>query len=414
MDIGYLMQGGAPDLRSQPFSGPANHVRQVIKELNKLGHKVRLLVQYDERVWKSDDLESFNPVPSRYLDSRPFRLTERFVRRLQHELRLPYAALFQSLRFALACNQELRGFDLLYERMGWSSYGGALAAGRLDLPLVLEVNGDHLSEMEKLNVAPQGFQRWLSIRLTGWGVRRAAHIVAAGEGWRTCFIDQWQVDPRKVTVVENGSELVDILEREQLRTFRTRVGAPQVTKIVFVGGFQQWQGVSVLLHALARVTAQSIPVQLTLIGAGPEAQTVKQLVRQLEMDACVRFTGFLPPDQLAVSLAEADIGVSPYCGRAEYSGLKLLDYKAAGLAIIASGQNGQPSILVHGKTGWIVPPCDEKALADAISLLSTDSELRRRIGREARNEAEVLHRWRKTAEQLDALFNHLKKPGVTE
>jgi glycosyltransferase involved in cell wall biosynthesis len=84
--------------------------------------------------------------------------------------------------------------------------------------------------------------------------------------------------------------------------------------------------------------------------------------------------------------------------------LKLLDYKAAGLSIIASGQQGQPSTLRHGKTALIVPPCDESALAEAIVQLSGDQALRRRLGQQARIEAERNHDWRHTAENLDKLF----------
>lgn len=84
--------------------------------------------------------------------------------------------------------------------------------------------------------------------------------------------------------------------------------------------------------------------------------------------------------------------------------MKLLDYKAVGLAIIASGENGQPSVLEHGSTGWIVPPCDLEALFQALLRLSMDIDLRKRMGRQARIEAEVQHSWCQTATKLQELF----------
>ena len=103
-----------------------------------------MLVRLDGRIWRSDDLNAFVPVPVPRYDHGVRRLVERVVRRVQSELRLPYAALFESLRFAEACVQELQGFDLLYERFGWMGWGAGLAARRLGIPLVLEDNGDHL------------------------------------------------------------------------------------------------------------------------------------------------------------------------------------------------------------------------------------------------------------------------------
>ena len=80
------------------------------------------------------------------------------------------------------------------------------------------------------------------------------------------------------------------------------------------------------------------------------------------MEDKIEFAGQLAPKQFATLLANSDIAVSPYCGWAEYSGLKIFDYKAAGLAIIASGEGDQPKTLQQGKTGMIVPPCDLTAL----------------------------------------------------
>ena len=57
-----------------------------------------------------------------------------------------------------------------------------------------------------------------------------------------------------------------------------------------------------------------------------------------------------------------------------------------------------------GSSGWVVPPCDKDALCDAIVRLANDANLRRRIGRQARADAEIHHGWKYTAEQLEQLF----------
>jgi glycosyltransferase involved in cell wall biosynthesis len=407
MKIGYLMQAGAPDMQAQPRSGPAAHVWHVCQELRALGHEVRLLTAAGDRILRSDDLVNFQPVEVK-MDRGLLRLFERGVRRTQSTLNLPYLHLFESLRFASACRQELGDCDLLYERMGWMGCGGALAASRSGQPLILEVNGDHLAEYEMLGVAPQGAQRAASLRLMRWATQQVAWVVASGEGWRRRFLQRWPVDPQRVSVVENGSEVVELLKRADLATFgegpSSAAAAPPFVRLAYVGAIEPWHGIIVLINALAQVVAQRTDVHLDLIGDGSARAEVERLVAEHRLEPFVTAHGFLRIAQAAPILGRAEIGLSPYCGRVEYSGLKLLDYKAAGLATIASGEKGEPAVLRHGETGWIVPPCDDARLAEAILTLSADRDLRRCIGQAARLDAEAQHSWRHTAEQLCNIF----------
>jgi glycosyltransferase involved in cell wall biosynthesis len=290
--------------------------------------------------------------------------------------------------------------------MSWVSYGGALTSRATGAPLVLENNGDHLADLDAKGIAPRGAQRRLSIALMGRTIRQASHIVVSGDSWRDAFIRRWDVPPDRVTTVENGTALVRLLPRSALRAFRTEPDDSAPLKLVYLGGFQPWQGVEVLLRAIAGNAALR-EARVTLIGSGPGAATAQQLAADLGIARQVTFTGALAAEDYAPILADSDIGLAPYCDWPEYSGLKLFDYKAAGLAVIASGENGRPAVLKHGQTGWIVPPCNEGALADALLQLAASTELRRRLGQNARLEAEACHGWDATARRLDAIFAEL-------
>jgi glycosyltransferase involved in cell wall biosynthesis len=406
MKIGYLMQAGVPDIRQRPLSGPANHVWQVHKQLVALGHQMRLLAALDGRIWLSTDLEIFEPVVIPWLDRGPLRMAERAIRRTQSALRLPYATLFESIRFAQACRQTLSDCDVFYERMGWIGYGGVMAAQKLNIPLILEVNGDHLDEFESLGIAPRGGQRWLSIWLARWAINHTTHVVAAGDGWRDKFRYRWQTPPEKITTVENGTALVDMLAREELRAFRPNDKGRSLT-VVFLGGFYPWQGVNLLIEAFAQARQAGVTAQLLLVGTGPLEAELRAQVASQHLQENVAFTGQISLPQAAYHLAQADIAVSPYCGRDEFSGLKLLDYKAAGLAIIASGRDGQPTILENGRTALVVPPCEVSALSTAMLRLASDAGMRRCLGQNARAEAESHHTWRQTAVQIEKILQQV-------
>jgi glycosyltransferase involved in cell wall biosynthesis len=405
MKIGYLMQQAA-DIRTPPFDGPAVHVRHVVQEWLARGHQVRVILRLGADTWVTDDLHRFSlaaPLPG---DSGLPRKLEGAVRRVQSALRVPYANLFESRRFAALCARELRGANLLYERMSWMSYGGGLAARQMGIPLVLEFNGDHLHDLEAKGMAPTGLQRRLSLALMAWAARQATHIVTSGDGWREQFLRRYSVAPRRVSTVENGTALVDLLRREQLRAFCPEEGGRPLN-VLYLGGFYPWHGVEVLLRAFQSLLSGGVDARLVLVGAGSHLDACRSAAQDAGLADRVTFAGQLTAEQYAPLLANADIGVSPYCGWKEYSGMKLFDYKAAGLAIIASGENGQPQTLRHRQTGWIVPPCGEEALADALKSLAQDHYLRRRIGQAARLEAETHHAWRHTAGRLEVLFQTL-------
>lgn len=406
MRIGYLLQQDV-DIQTPPYSGPALHVREVVEGLNAQGHTVRILYRLQGQLWKTDDLQTFAPVTVSHVDRGLARRLESVVRRLQYELRLPYLAYFESRRFAAACLQELADCDLLFERMSWFDYGGALAAQRLKIPHILENNGDHLADLEAKGLAPRGLQRKISLTLAGWAVQNAAHVIVSGEGWREQFLERWQVDPHKVTTVENGTRLTRMLSRDQLASFRETPQQERVPTVVYLGGFQPWQGVPNLLRAVHRLHEGGYAARVQLIGSGAGLEAAQKQVRELHLEKNVSFLGRLTPADYAPILASADIGVAPYCGWPEFSGLKLFDYKAAGLAVIASGRDGHPPTLAHEQTGWIVPPCDSEALTLALITLSTDPALRRRLGQAARIEAEQRHDWSHTVQQIEQIFNRV-------
>lgn len=402
MKIGYLLEG-SEEIRKPPFNGPANHVRQIVKELLLRGHQVRLLAVLDGSVWVSDDLENFFPVDPVSLDRGFERLVERVIRKTQTILKLTYWGYFDSLRFAQACQRELDGFDIFLERFTWMRYGGLLASRKMNLPWVVEYNGNPLADLEAKGTDPSGLQRVISIRLTNWVLKQADHVIATGDGWRASCQNDWRLPSGKISVIENGTEILQFLPREKLQVFQ-ELDSTQPVRLVYLGGFYPWHGIQILLQAVSKVLSQSVQIQLTLIGSGDGLRDAQIMAEALEITEKVTFLGSLTAADYGLILANSDIGVSPYCGWKEYSGLKLFDYKAAGLACIASGENGQPRTIMHGETGWIVPPCDVEELSTALIKLSTDHALRRKLGQNARLDAEKQHGWNHTTDKVEALL----------
>ncbi|GIV66495.1 MAG: glycosyltransferase family 4 protein [Chloroflexota bacterium] len=400
MKIGYLAQL-SPELRTPPFDGPANHIRHIVHEWQDMGHQVLFLGGMGSGYWKSKDLKEFIP-----LQNGKRTIIERSIRKFQSLAHLPYINYFESLSFSDLVVGSMVYYDCLYERASWMSYGGLLAAKKKRLPLIMEFNGDPLHDLKSKGQLPGGIQLSISKALFRYTLGQADHLIASGEGWKKNLVENWDLSPEKISVVENGTTLVNLLQRNELANFQPKDPRSEI-KISYLGSFFPWHGTKIAINAFAKLLRSGINASLIMIGSGSDLEETQRLAKDLGIDHKVTFTGALLPEEYAKILANCEIGLSPYCGWTEFSGLKLFDYKAAGLAIIASGKNGQPATLVHNKTGLIIPPCDESALLDSLILLANNRDFMASLGKQARLEAEVKHTWKKTAEEILSIITHV-------
>ena len=138
---------------------------------------------------------------------------------------------------------------------------------------------------------------------------------------------------------------------------------------LYAGRLDPEKGLDVLLRAFARV-----PGELVLAGSGSDEGRLRSLA-----DERVRFLGPLDRDELVPIYAAADVFVLP--SRSEPWGMVLNEAAAAGLPLVATNGVGAAHDLVeHGVNGFRVPVDDEDALADALTRLAADENLRRSAG----------------------------------
>ena len=112
--------------------------------------------------------------------------------------------------------------------------------------------------------------------------------------------------------------------------------------------------------------------------------------------------GAIANDEVPHALAKFDIAVAPYPQLDDFyfSPLKILEYMAAELPIIASDIGQIPQLIEREMTGVLVDPGVVDDLANAILRLCTDVELRNRIATNARAKAVAQHTWQHVLEQI--------------
>ena len=266
------------------------------------------------------------------------------------------------------------------------------------LRLVLEVNGWDPDE-RKLSGAG-AFKLWLLRRLHLYSARTADLIRVVTPGLKE-LLTQEGIEPEKIFVAGNGTDVERFLPLDKAQA-RAALGLePDNLYVGFIGNLARWQGVDLLLRSVEQV-ARSVPgVKFLIGGGGPELEPLKQLARELGVAAQVIFSGEVPHERASFYINCFDIGVALKVGlsRIGFSPLKIRDYAACGVPIVASRVRGLEMVEEQGM-GLLTQPEDPEALAEALIKLLSEPELRLAMGRRARAYAEGELSWRVVAEEI--------------
>jgi glycosyltransferase involved in cell wall biosynthesis len=184
---------------------------------------------------------------------------------------------------------------------------------------------------------------------------------------------------------------------------------PADTVAVFAGAFRTWHGTIHIVTALRELRARGRhDIGAILIGDGPELPRVREAARTLDG---VIFTGALPHNQMPACLAACDFGVAPFDPETHpalslgfyWSPLKIFEYMASGLPVVAPAIDRIPSLVGHNREGLLYDTAIPSGLPHAFEAL-TDAVLRTRLAHAARERAVRDYSWAAHCRALDAAF----------
>src|SRR5262249_24576523 len=140
-----------------------------------------------------------------------------------------------------------------------------------------------------------------------------------------------------------------------------------------------------------------------IVGDGPELRKLVDQIDELDLMESVELTGAVSPESIPGLLASMDVAVAPYpkLPHFYFSPLKVYEYMAAGLPVIASRIGLLEQVIEQGVSGWLVPPGDATALALGIQgLRASPASFRKRLGAAARCYVLQYHSWNAVAQQI--------------
>jgi glycosyltransferase involved in cell wall biosynthesis len=215
---------------------------------------------------------------------------------------------------------------------------------------------------------------------------------------------QLRIPLSRIRVIRNGVAAPEATA-EGVGALMKRVGQPAdgVIRVATVASLTEKKGHEVLLRALARLREQGSPVVALLAGDGPQRTHLEALASDLRLKDSVHFLGAVgnPADVVAA----ADIFVLP--SLVEGLPLALLEAMRGGKPVVATAVGGVPEAVTAGVNGLLIPPGDDKALADAITSLAASPERRLELGRRAKQTADRDFTERGYVDALANLYHEL-------
>ncbi|MFQ5598089.1 MAG: glycosyltransferase family 4 protein [Nitrospiria bacterium] len=397
-DTGIPVRGG---------KGASVHVREFISALTRAGHSVVLAAQVlNKSPWERPanieaDVIHVEAEPQTIAVSKRFELFNQAIGAtniLPKEIR---KVLYnQDMHERLFRKFRKTPPDIIYERASLYGIAGALLSRDLNVPRLVELNAPLTEENTRYQNA-SGLGP-LSEQSERWSLMEAEFVLPVSEALRKHVISKG-LAPNRVVVVPNAvDESVFYPDRpDPFVRNAWKLGDGPV--MGFVGGLRPWHGVEWLPELLEVLQKRFKNLQFMIVGEGPLREKLTSDFKRRDLTEKVIFTGSLPHESIAKLIRQFDIALAPYPRLDHtfyFSPLKLFEYMACGIPVVAADIGQITEVVRNDETGLLYPPGNFEALTKACSKLLSDPGLRERFGKAAPVRIQKTYTWSRNVERV--------------
>ena len=386
--------------------GAAVHMRVMSEALQRAGHSVVLAAP----ALNKDPWEAAQPVsvevmhlpPSPEVSQAVLGLTE-FNDSLGIDNSLP-----GELRRILY-NQQLVGQlerrfrhhapDFILERASLYATAGVHLAQKLNIPLLIELNAPLALEQSAYRATGLGK---LAAQSERWALARADAIFAVSAPLRD-YVLSLDVPEARVQVLPNGVDVELFCPAPRDPELRVKFDLGGGPVLGFVGGLRPWHGVQALPLLIERLVARYPQLRLVIVGEGPLRAELDAAFSIRNLKEHIIFTGSLLHVEVSALIRQFDVALAPYpiLDHAFYfSPLKLFEYMACGVPVVAAAVGQIADVIRDGDTGLLYPPDDIDALTSACLRVLSDPAFGQRLGLAAAAEVHAHYTWSGNATRI--------------
>jgi glycosyltransferase involved in cell wall biosynthesis len=292
--------------------------------------------------------------------------------------------------------------DVYYERYAFFLFLGVLTARLFRIPVLLEVN-----EIAGVKRARKQILVGLAKSIERIVFGRADAIFVVSSFLRHEVIRRG-ARPETVHLMPNAIDR----RRFHLNGCRGKVrkecGLHSAIVAGFVGWFDNWDRLDLLIDAMHALAKTHPTLRLLLVGDGPVAAELRAHVEHLRLQDRVIMTGAVPRDEVPHYIDAMDICVLPD-SNPYGSPMVLFEFMALGKAVIAPDLPPIRDVVSHGETAMAVPPGNVQALIATLRRLVDDPALRSQLGTRAQQFVYEHRTWEANANRVLTIARQISK-----
>jgi len=325
--------------------------------------------------------------------ARRFKATTEVIKTAVKDLRL----VMQARRFRKTVLESVgpgKRLEFVWQRHVPFHRGGLELARRDGCPLVLSVHALAVQEAEQWGIRRPGWG-WLVERLGERNILLETDLVACVSEEVAALVSRQGVPGDRIIVTPNGVDLRRFRPTGPDESLRQRLGVAQsAITLGWVGSFRSFHGLDRLFEAMEDLQSRAPSLTLLMVGAGPGLKRAQDDVQRRGLKNVV-FAGSFPYDLMPEVLNVMDVAVvmgspdMPF----HYSPVKVREYMATGLPVIAARLGELERMLSDGEDAILVDASDTDELVRAILRLAEDRDLRARLGQAARRSVSERGSW---------------------
>ena len=365
------------------------HIRGIVHALRELGHEVMVMS------FPGADPEHETAVQATSSGGRLAAAVTRLPGVLFEIFELGYN-LVTLLRMTAAIRRWRP--QLIYERYSLFLCVTVWLAQRRRIPLILEINDSALVE----RVRPLRL-KGLARRIEGWCLRHSTGLVFISSYFREQAEGAYGTIAPSV-ISPNAADLARFdPARFDVPRLRAQRGLADRVVCGHIGAFAHWHGMDTFVEAMAARLAEVPQLVLVLVGDGRALPAIRALVTGRGLGERVLLPGRVAHDEIASWIACMDYAVLPDSNQYG-SPMKLFEFMAMGVAMVAPDYAPIAEVVSDGQTGWLFP---RRATGDCVQRvldLATQTDERQRVGAAAREYIARERQWRNNAEELLTLL----------
>ena len=297
--------------------------------------------------------------------------------------------------------------DFVYERAALYSTAGVAIARAAGVPLVVELNAPLAIEQSSYRGSQLPDLAAHAERTT---LLSADYVLTVSATLREHVLTLG-VAPDRAIVVPNGVDTDRFTPADDGAAARARWGIGRGPVLGFVGGLRPWHGVRAFGSLLERLVARHPDLQLVIAGDGPLRRDLTDDFVRRGLAGHVIFTGALDHDDVPALVRTFDVALAPY-ERADhafyFSPLKLFEYMACGIPVVAAAIGQIGDVISDGVNGLLYEPGDSDELASACERLLGDAVQRRQLGRAAAGTIHSTFTWKENARRIVELVTNAR------